>query len=144
MTNEPVPTSRRPIGFWLKLVDRLIDEGLEATLERARMSRRHWQVLNVLHDGPASVTEADERVRPFLDGDEPSTAPVLDQLVDHGWAEACSDRFELTATGVARYERLLGEVSEYRRSLIAGVSDDDYSKTIGTLERMAVNLGWTG
>ena len=40
-----VPTDRRPIGFWLKLVDRLIDARLEASL--GGLSRRHWQVLNV-------------------------------------------------------------------------------------------------
>jgi hypothetical protein len=46
------PTDRRPIGFWLKLVDRLIDERLGAPL--GTLSRRHWQVMNVVHHGPAT------------------------------------------------------------------------------------------
>jgi DNA-binding MarR family transcriptional regulator len=143
MSDEPIPTSRRPIGFWLRLLDRLIDEGLDATLATAHLTRRHWQVLNVLHDGPASIAEADQRVRPFLGADEPSTAPLVDQLVNDGWAVPTGARFELTATGASRYEHLLTEVSHYRRSIIAGITDEEYATTIDVLERMAVNLGWT-
>ena len=62
-----VPTDGRPIGFWLKLVDRLIDKRLEASL--GGLSRRHWQVLNVVRKGRASQAEIDARVRPFIGAD---------------------------------------------------------------------------
>ena len=52
-----ISTDRRPIGFWLKLVDRLLDERLDETL--GDLTRRHWQVLNVLQQG--AVDQADFR-----------------------------------------------------------------------------------
>ena len=144
MTDEPIPTSRRPIGFWLRLLDRLVDEGLDTTLARAGLTRRQWQVLNVLHDGRASIAEVDDRVRPFLGADEPSTAPLVDQFVHDGWAAPTGARYRLTAAGASHHDRLLTEVSHYRRSMVAGIADEDYATTIGVLERMAGNLGWTG
>jgi hypothetical protein len=35
------PADRCPIGFWLKVVDRLIDEGFDAMLGEAGLTRRH-------------------------------------------------------------------------------------------------------
>ncbi len=56
----------RPIGFWLKLVDRLIDEQFAATLEEHGVTRRQWQLLNVLSREPATVEQLDAAVAPFL------------------------------------------------------------------------------
>ena len=53
------PADRRPIGFWLKLVDRLIDEGFDAVLGDAGLTRRHWQVLNLLQAEPATLQRID-------------------------------------------------------------------------------------
>jgi hypothetical protein len=50
-----IPTDRRPIGFWLELVDRLIDECLEKTL--GDLTRRHWQVLKVVQQGAVDQSE---------------------------------------------------------------------------------------
>jgi hypothetical protein len=58
------PADRRPIGFWLKLVDRLID----AVLGDAGLTRRHWQVLNLLQTQPATLQRIDTRLAPFLRG----------------------------------------------------------------------------
>src|SRR5918999_1264765 len=55
MPTATVPTDRRPLGFWLKLVDRLLDEGFERILAGAGLTRRHWQALTTLQQGPATV-----------------------------------------------------------------------------------------
>jgi DNA-binding PadR family transcriptional regulator len=141
VTRGPVPTNHRPIGFWLKLLDRRLDAGLDAVLIGVGLTRRHWQVCNVLHGRPASVAEVDEAVQPFLDAQEPSLAPVLDQLVSDGWAQRDGTRFELSAAGVARFDRVLDRVSAFRRSAIEGIADDEYNVAISVLERMAGNLG---
>ena len=36
--------NQRPIGFWLKLVDSLIDEQFASTLEEHGVTRRQWQL----------------------------------------------------------------------------------------------------
>ena len=38
----------KPIGFWLKELDRLIDKHFEMQLSDAGLSRRQWQLLNCL------------------------------------------------------------------------------------------------
>ena len=91
-----VPTDRRPIGFWLKLVDRLIDTRLEASL--GGLSRRHWQVLNVVRQGRADQAEIDARVRPFI-GSEGTTAPEVADLQQRSWLTSGAASLELTELG---------------------------------------------
>jgi len=84
MTATPTPTQSRPIGFWLKLLDRLIEEALDAALAGERLTRRDWQVLNVVGQGATSAAELQERLQPFLDS-EGTTAPLLPHLRERGW-----------------------------------------------------------
>jgi DNA-binding MarR family transcriptional regulator len=144
MGSTTVPTDRRPIGFWLKLVDRLLDEGFDRLLGDRGLSRRHWQALTALQGGPTTVAELDTRLAPFLDDRQPSTRPVLDDLAARGWATwAAGDRAASTPAGADAHAGLLAEVSDQRRRVTEGVSADEYQGTVAVLARMAANLGWT-
>jgi DNA-binding MarR family transcriptional regulator len=137
------PTDRRPIGFWLKLVDRLIDDSFDALLGEAGLTRRHWQVLNVLRTGPATVEQVDRSVAPFLGGEESTTGPVLSELRGRGWvAWTDGEPATLTEAGAAAQAELLTKVSDSRLRLTAGITADEYRATVEVLRRMAVNLGW--
>jgi DNA-binding MarR family transcriptional regulator len=143
MPTTTVPTDRRPLGFWLKLVDRLLDEGFERLLDDAGLTRRHWQVLTALQTGPVTVQELDARLAPFLDGREPTTGPVLDDLAARGWATRAADgRAAVTPPGAAAHERLLADVSAHRRRVTDGITAEEYRATVAVLERVAANLGW--
>jgi len=135
-----VPTDGRPIGFWLKLVDRLIDTRLEASL--GGLSRRHWQVLNVARQGRASQSEIDARVRPFI-GSEGTTAQEVADLLQRGWLTSGTATLELTELGTSELARLLELVSADRTTLMIGIAPEEYASTVSVLERMARNLGWT-
>ena len=138
-----VPTGRRPIGFWLKLVDRLLDEGFERLLDGAGLTRRHWQVLTALQTGPVTGQELDARLAPFLDEREPTTGPVVDDLAGRGWATRTADgRAAVTPAGAAAHERLLADVSAHRRRVTDGITAEEFRATVAALERMATNLGW--
>jgi len=135
---------QRPIGFWLKLVDRLIDERFDALLGQAGLTRRHWQVLNELENGPATLRRLDAALAPFLDAEEPTTRPVLEDLSARGWVTwADQDRVALTEAGAAAHADLLAKVSANRRQAAAGISAEEYGATVDVLRRMAGNLGWT-
>jgi DNA-binding MarR family transcriptional regulator len=137
------PADRRPIGFWLKLVDRLIDQGFDAVLGEAGLTRRHWQVLNLLHAEPATVQQADTLLAPFLSAEEPTSRPVLDDLHARGWVAWTDDRHAtLTEAGTAAHAELLRKVSHNRERLSAGITPQEHAATIDVLRRMAVNLGW--
>ena len=56
--------AQRPLGYWLKLVDSLIDEQFAATLEEHGVTRRQWQVLNLLEQQPATEAQLDAGLSP--------------------------------------------------------------------------------
>jgi DNA-binding MarR family transcriptional regulator len=144
MDAATVPTDRRPIGFWLKLVDRLIDESFDRLLLEVGLTRRHWQVLTALQAGPATVHQLDASLAPFLGQREPTTRPVLEDLHARGWlAWSPDDHATPTQAGATAHTALLAGVAANRRLVTAGVTADEYLATVDVLRRMATNLGWT-
>jgi DNA-binding MarR family transcriptional regulator len=138
------PAEQRPIGFWLKLVDRLTDDAFDAALGQAGLTRRHWQVLNLLQETPATAQQTDARLAPFLGGDQPTTRPVLEDLHTRGWIGWTKDQqASLTDAGRAAYADLRRQVAQTRARLAAGITPEEYATTVEVLRRMAVNLGWS-
>ena len=146
--------SPRPIGFWLKLVDRMIDEQFVSTLEEHGVTRRQWQLLNVLNSGPATVEQLDAAVAPFLsvpsqtelsetDDALETSADHLAELVDSGWISVTRGEYELLERGRMAFDRLTGVVAEQRTLMTEGLSQEQYDDTLAVLERMARNLGFS-
>lgn len=136
-------TDVRPIGFWLKLVDRLIDEQFGTTLEEHGVTRRQWQLLNVLSRGPSNVDELDAAVAPFLNTDDSeSSADHLVELIESEWVAEQPEGFGLTERGSVAFSRLTEVVAEQRTLMTQGVSETEYEQTIAVLERIARNLGY--
>ena len=129
-------TERRPIGYWLKEVDRLLEDDFSQQLASERLTRRHWQVLNTLAAGAASQAEIDGALEPFLTPHEPSTAAVVADLADRGWVAGHT----LTAAGRAAHDAISDRVRANRRRLTEGVSAEEYATAVAVLERMADNL----
>ncbi|MCU1508776.1 MAG: transcriptional regulator [Glaciihabitans sp.] len=135
---------QRPIGFWLKLVDRMIDEQFAATIEEHGVTRRQWQLLNVLSNGVTSVEQLDASIAPFLATDVPeSAAEHLSELIDSGWVDDTAAGYELTERGMVAFTRLSEVVQANRERATDGVSRQEYDATLATLERVARNLGWS-
>jgi DNA-binding MarR family transcriptional regulator len=126
----------QPIGYWLKEVDRLIEESFERLLTGEDLSRRHWQVLNTLATGPVPAEEVDAALAPF----QPTVAPEVDELVVRGWVRRDGDAVELTNEGITAHAAMSERVMAHRRAVIDGISTDEYAAMVGLLERMANNL----
>lgn len=136
---------QRPIGYWLKLVDGLIEGRFADVLEEHGVTRRQWQLLNLLRRGSADVERLDAAIAPFLPpGGGESSAEHLTELIESGWVAATAAGYELTDRGTTAVTRLGEVVDGMRASIADGVSEEDYARTVTTLERMARNLGWTG
>lgn len=138
----------RPIGFWLKLVDRLIDEQFASTLEEHGVTRRQWQLLNVLARENATVAQLDAAVAPFLsapaDDSEPeSSVEHLTELIDSGWVDATPTGYELTERGRVAFEKLEAVVAANRTAATEGLTQEQYDETLVVLEKLARNLGYT-
>jgi hypothetical protein len=132
---------QRPIGYWLRLVDGLIDEQFARTLDEHGVTRMQWQLLNVLARGQASVEMLDAAVAPFLAAGGETTIDHLTELIESAWVDATPTGYELTERGHGALDRLTNVVAEQRTVMSAGVTETDYLTTVSTLERMATNLG---
>ena len=132
---------RRPIGYWLKHLDRLIEGHFERTLASEGLTRRHWQVLNTLRTRPSTRAEIAEALGPFLVDDPGAERRVVGDLLARGWvAQGQGDLLELTAAGTRAHAALLERVGATRQLLLRGVSEEEYRAVIDILRRMAENL----
>lgn len=128
---SPAQHANRPLGFWLKVVDRRISEEMEALFEADGISRRDWRMLNLL-----AGTAHDEHL-----ADRLHTKPhVLHRLVERGWVAGFPP--EITEAGREARERLESQVTALRQRVAGAVSPEDFATTMRSLEAIARELGW--
>ncbi|CAN5446280.1 hypothetical protein BH09ACT4_BH09ACT4_04750 [soil metagenome] len=135
--------AERPLGFWLALVDRLVEERFSTALEEHGVTRTQWRVLGVLASGPASAADLEGALSDMPpDADGISAAEELSELVDSGWVVS-DGSYTLSDRGSSAYPRLAAGFDELRATLTAGLTDEEQAATAVALERMARNLGWS-
>lgn len=129
---------QRPIGWWVKRLDVLLEEAVDTAVAREEgLTRRHWQVLHSLADGV--VRESD--VRSTLADFPGDVGAVVGELVERGWvARSAGGDLTLTADGRAGHDRVASAVGRIRRHLADGLSAREYERTIMVLERMVENV----
>ena len=132
--------AERPIGYWLKKLDRLIDTQFELQLSTARLSPRQWQLLNLLESNPRSVPELEAALEPFLEGATAELSDAVAGLVTRGWAESTDNIVNLTEIGQEQFEIAKATAAELRQTLTRGISPEEYGTTVDVLARMAANL----
>jgi hypothetical protein len=131
----------RPIGWWLKHLDGLIEAAFDRALATERLSRRHWQTLNVLARSPLDEAGLAAELRPFWGDGEITLDQAAGELAGRGWLARNGDgRWVLTDTGLAAHAGLAEKVGLTRRRMAEGVSGPEYETTVAVLRRMAANL----
>jgi hypothetical protein len=133
------PDVDRPIGWWLKHVDRLIEESFERVLAGEGIGRRHWQAVNAIAGGADSREALERALAPFTGG-RPPLRVVLDLLRAKGWISEAGGTLTLTPAGAAARGRLVVAVRAARARITEGVSEQEYRAAIATLRRIAQNL----
>lgn len=132
-----------PIGYWLKLVDQLIDKQFASTLDEHGVTRRQWQLLNVLAQAPSTLQQLDAAVAPFLNPDGETSEEHLTELIESAWVVHSDAHYVLTEQGEAAFARIADIVARNRDQLGDGITADQYDTTVAALEHMARNLGWS-
>ena len=134
----------RPLGYWLKLVDSLIDEQFAATLEEHGVTRRQWQVLNLLEQQPATEAELSAGLSPFFASpDEPdSVTEHLSELVESGWITLSNSEYSITDRGHTSLLKLSELVERIRTQSGQDLDGSEYDAVVAALEKIARNLGW--
>jgi hypothetical protein len=129
-----------PIGYWLKRLDRAIDGALDPTLAAQDLTRRHWQTMNLLHQGPSDAPALAEALRPFWGQGAISLDEVLSDLERRALVANDGGRYALTAAGTATRAKLAEQVDLTRRRLVDDVTREEYLATVEVLQRMTANL----
>ena len=138
-----VPAPRRPVDFWLRLLDRLINEHFGKALDEHGITRRQWEVMNLLSRGPVSHDELVQALARVHREVQPATlADELSELEDSGWLRRRKQEYELTELGQTSYRRLEPVLRATDVEIGRGLSPEDYATVLEVLERMAINLGW--
>ncbi|SFP35359.1 MULTISPECIES: hypothetical protein [Actinomadura] len=139
---------RRPLGYWLKLLDQLIEENLNRMLAAEGLHRRHWQTMNLLAPGPeldrtggrgpATKQAIAERLGPFWLGSPVTVDEAIEELTRRGWLTA-QEPHALTPAGKAAHAALAQSVERTARRISAGVTPDRYADTVEVLRHMVEN-----
>jgi hypothetical protein len=132
-TSENIPTSHRPLGYWLRVIDRRLDDRMRELFAAEGLNRRDWRRLNLI-----AGTVTDSRMTEKLASRPERVAP----LVDRGWVAGEPGAWTLTEAGEAAHTRLLEQVSILRAEVAGPVSPDDFATTLASLEAIARTLGW--
>ncbi|MCU7824048.1 MarR family transcriptional regulator [Kitasatospora sp. DSM 101779] len=140
---ETDPT-RRPIGYWLKHLHDLLEDGFAADLADLGVDRRQWQALHTLAGGPLAPDGLAAALAPFWPDARAGVDSLLHGpagLVARGWAEpAGGGAVRLTDAGHDLHGVVETRVAELRTAVLAGLTRDQYAETVGVLAVMADNL----
>jgi DNA-binding MarR family transcriptional regulator len=127
----------RPIGWWVKRLDALLEEALDAVVTGEGLTRRHWQVLHLLSGGLDQEGEVVAALADFP-GD---AAAVVSELARRGWVDRPRPGLlQLTAEGAAAHDRVSRAVGRVRRHTADGLSRQEYERTVLVLARMVENV----
>jgi DNA-binding MarR family transcriptional regulator len=128
--------ARRPIGWWVKHLDTLLEDVVDSAVAGEGLTRRHWQVLHSLAEGPADEAALAAALADFA-GDLPAVAA---DLFGRGWVDRSTGALALTADGRTAHERLERAIGRVRRHVADGLSRQEYERTVLVLARMAQNI----
>ena len=127
----------RPIGWWVRRLDALLEEAVDTAVSAEGLTRRHWQVLHSLAEGAVDEAAVHEALRDFP-GD---VGAVVEGLTARGWVDRpAPGSVQLTEDGAAAHDRMARAVGRVRRHAADGLSRQEYERTILVLSRMVENM----
>lgn len=135
-----VEANQRPIGWWLKHLDGLLEQALGEAIADLGLDRRRWQVLNVLRRGATTPAEIGVALAPFWDASDDEVEELLADLHERGWVERRDGTVLTTEAGESVRTLAAERVEVVRARSTEGITPEAYQTTMATLERMATNL----
>lgn len=133
-------TAPRPLGYWVKTLDRLLDEQFEQAADSTGLSPGEWRVLNRLAVGAEQSTTAEESLAPLVDRDT-TAADTLASLEKAGLVEQRAHEHRLTNDGYARVDQVESAASDRIGERLGDL--EEYDALLARLEGLAKALGWT-
>jgi hypothetical protein len=129
----------RPVGWWVKEADRLLDQAFDDALAGTGVDRRGWQVLATAARQPVGRADLLDALAAF-DAREVLERAVA-EVAAHGWIEDTEGALRLTPAGRAQHEALRTRVDDVRRRVSASLPPGDYAQLVDLLARLVAGLG---
>jgi hypothetical protein len=131
----------RPIGYWLQHLDRLIDQAAGRALADEHLTRRHWQVMNIVRKSPLGPDALADALRPFWGPGAITFDQVTSELAGRGWlSRDAAGQYALSPAGQAAHAAVQEKIYGIRAQFLTGLTEGDYLHTVQMLQRMAANL----
>jgi DNA-binding MarR family transcriptional regulator len=131
----------QPIGYWLKRLDGLISQAAQRALAEEHLTRRHWQVMNILRQSPQGPEALTDALRPFWEPGAITLDQAISGLADRGWlTRDQAGQHALTPAGQAAHAAVQEKIRGVRAQFLTGLTEHDYHQTVQTLQQMAANL----
>lgn len=131
----------RPIGYWLKYLDRLIEAEFDRVLSSEGLTRRHWQTMNALRGSPQDAAALANTMRPFWGPGAITLDETTSELTRRGWlTQDDAGRYKHTPSGRTGHAAVEEKVHAIRSASLAGLTEDDYRATVRVLREMTENL----
>ena len=128
-----------PIGYWIKQVDQLLTNGINAIHNTQGIDRTGWQLLHTLHKAPNTTQdELLALMKSFADG--AAFDKALEHLTINGWVSSQANRFYLTVSGEAFHANCLQQQIAFREKSMQHIRAEDYETTLKTLQQLVRNL----
>ncbi|WLQ05809.1 MarR family transcriptional regulator [Arthrobacter oryzae] len=130
----------RPIGYWVKRLDSLLEKLLDATLASLSLTRRQWQVLTALRVGALAPADVEVLLRSLDSGggggvqERDMAALVRKRLV-----VLVDGRLSLAEAGSELHLEVSRRMESTRSELTAGIGTDEYAIAVSVLERITKN-----
>ncbi len=130
---------RLPIGYYLKLADRALTNGIDTIQSRYGMDRTGWQVLNSIFENPDILEDRLlELMQPFAD--KSFIESILSKFINEGQIDFKNNRLVLTVEGNKLHGACLESQREFRNKAMMDISEEEYKTTMLTLEKIIANL----
>jgi hypothetical protein len=129
-----------PIGYYVKQVDKLLTEKINAVQSQFGLTRTSWQILNSIHAQDTMKREELVNFMLQLTGKETVDEILLKFTWDGIVNIEKENLFSLTDKGKNLFKDCSEKQNEFRRKSMKHVSEEDYQTTISTLEQIIKNL----
>ena len=130
--------STRPVGWWLKEADALLDASFGSALADTGVDRRGWQVLASLARGSQREADLVDTLGSF---DPPDVLrEVIESIQRRQWVEESEAGLSLTPAGLELHRTLTPRVAAVRQRVSAALPTDDYLLLTSLLARLVTAL----
>ncbi|MGH3312692.1 MAG: MarR family winged helix-turn-helix transcriptional regulator [Streptomyces sp.] len=133
----------QPIGYWSWAAHKAVVDHIREALAERGVSQPQWWVLSQLVDSEDGRTreELTAVLGGYLDVGQ-LLESEMDTVVTRGWADQDdSKRLRITAEGAALQAELATVQRSLRARIHAGITDEEYIRTLKVLQRMIHNVG---